>query len=587
MDKNLLFYGDNLEILRRYIDKESIDLIYLDPPFKSDQDYNIIFAERNGTQSVAQIKAFEDTWHWDVAAAKTYQEVVESGGKVSQVMQAFRTFLGENDMMAYLSMIAPRLLELRKVLKPTGSIYLHCDSAASHYLKLLMDAIFGAINFRNEIILRRTGSNKGFKRFGPIHQTILFYVKTEEAPFYQPKGPYTEGYIENYFTEEDERGRYRPVILTGPGVRDGDSGLPWRGYNPTDVGRHWQPASYLYKKYKELTGEDLAQYPLIKRLEKLDKVGLIHWGPKSKVPNYKYYLLDAPGVPYQDIWAYQPGTEDCVYGRPKEGIDQDVKWLSTLDKERLGYPTQKPEGVLERIIKASSKEGDVVLDPFCGCGTAIAVAHRLNRHWIGIDITHLAIALIKHRLKDAFGDKIEYDVIGEPKDLSGAITLAKQDPYQFQWWALGLVNARPVEQKKGADRGIDGRMYFFERPEDKKPKQIIFSVKSGKVTPSQIRDLRGVVEREKAAIGVFITLNPPTRDMIRDAATAGFYIPSELTSERYPKIQILTIEELLNGKTLACPPFMGHPKGNVTFKKAPKAKTQKGRKRKQKTLDTH
>jgi site-specific DNA-methyltransferase (adenine-specific) len=336
-------------------------------------------------------------------------------------------------MMAYLTMMAIRLVELHRVLKPTGSIYLHCDPTASHYLKLLLDAVFGPQNFRNEIIWRRTGSNNSAKRFGPIHQTIFYYVKNNQASFNQPKGPYTKIYIDKFFTGNDKKGKYQSVAITGPGIRKGESGKPWRGYDPTTVNRHWQPASYLYEKYLKLTGEDLAQYPFLERLDKLDEVDLIDWGKsESVVPRYKFYLSDAEGVPYQDIWAYQPGTEGCVYGDPNIGIDKDVKWLSTKDKERLGYPTQKPEGVLERIIKASSNEGDIVLDPFCGCGTAISVAERLHRRWIGIDITHLAITLIKKRLIDTFGEELApYEIIGDPKDYTSATALAEHNRYQF------------------------------------------------------------------------------------------------------------------------------------------------------------
>ncbi len=584
MSENLLFYGDNLDILRRYIKDETIDLVYLDPPFNSDKNYNVLFVEKIGTNSKAQIKVFEDTWLWDTEAMGAYQEIVTVGGKVSEVMQAFRLFLGDSDMMAYLSMMAPRLIELHRVLKPTGSIYLHCDSTASHYLKLLMDAIFNPINYRNEIIWRRTGYNKSDKQFGTIHQTILFYAKSNTSLFYPQKNPYTKDYIEKFFTKNDKQGCFRPVLLTGPGTRAGDSGLPWREYDPNNSGRHWQPASYLYKKYKELTSEDLAQYPLIKRLDKLDEVGLIYWGTDSKVPQYKYYLADAPGVPLQDIWAYQPGTKGCVYGNPDIEIDADVRWLMSQDKERLDYPTQKPEGLLERIIKSSSKDGDIILDPFCGCGTAISVAHRLNRNWIGIDITHLAITLIKNRLLNAFEGKAMYKTIGEPRDISGAEELAKQDPYQFQWWALGLVGARPTEQKKGADKGIDGRLYFFDKPSDVKPKQIIFSIKAGNITVSHVRDLRGVVEREKAAIGVFISLNSPTSPMRKEAIGAGFYISPELGENRYHRIQLITISELFSGKKVECPPFIKYG-GNITFKKAEKVKVQKNEtKTKQKTL---
>lgn len=572
---NMLYYGDNLDVLGRYIKDESIDLIYLDPPFKSSQDYNILFKEQDGSRAAAQIKAFNDTWRWDQGSAKSFHDVVLAGGRIADVMVAFEKFLGRNDMLAYLSMMAPRLSELHRVLKDTGSIYLHCDTTASHYLKILMDAVFGPENFNNEIIWRRTGSNKSVKRFGPLHQSIFFYRKSKDSYFKPVYGPYTKKYVDNFFRLKDNRGMYQSVALTGPGIRSGDSGKKWLNYNPSDVGRHWQPASYLYRKYKKLTDQDLAQYPLIERLEKLDEVGLIHWGSKGTVPRYKYYINDALGVLYQDIWAYQPGTEGCVFGDPDSCIDQDVKWLSVRDKERLDYPTQKPEGILKRIIMASSKEGDLVLDPFCGCGTTVSVAQQLNRSWIGIDITHLAISLIKHRLRSAFGNSVNYKVIGEPVSLPDAKTLAKQDPYQFQWWSLGLVGARPVEQKKGADRGIDGRIYFFPQARVRgKPEQIIFSVKAGNVTVSHIRDLVGVINREKAAIGVFISLNKPTRQMRREAASSGFYESVEVVQNLYPRIQLLTIEELLHGKKVDYPSY-AQWRGNVTLKKAKKSEEMK------------
>jgi len=579
--QNTLYYGDNLEILQDYVDDELIDLIYLDPPFNSDQDYNVLFAEKNGKNSQSQIKAFEDTWKWGIEAEEAYTETVEQGGRLSQTIRAFRDFLGENDMMAYLSMMAPRLQELHRVLKPTGSIYLHCDPTASHYLKILMDAIFEPINFRNEIIWRSTSNNKSVSKYGTIYQTILFYSKSNQIYFSPQKAPYTKDYILQYFTGEDERGVYRLHDLTGPGIRHGDSGKSWGEYDPTSVGRHWQPASYLYKKYTELTGDDLANYPLNERLDKLNGINLIGWSDNG-YPSYKSYLSDAPGVAYQDVWAYQPGTKGCVYGDDNLCIDQDVKWLSSGDKERLGYPTQKPEGLLERIIKSSCPEGGIVLDPFCGCGTTIAAAHKLGRNWIGIDITYLAISLIKNRMCSTFGDNINFKkgVIGEPVSLADAESLAKQDPYQFQWWALGKVGARPVEQKKGADKGIDGRIIFFEHKGQKKPQHIIFSVKSGKTDVGDIRDLRGVLDREKAAIGVLLTLQKPTRPMIKEASSAGFYSFSGIKSENYPKIQILTIKELLDDRTIKCPPYL-HAGGNVTHKQAQKFELPKGRRSKQ------
>lgn len=550
MSKSCLYYGDNLEILRRYIEAESVDLIYLDPPFKSSQNYNILFEERNGSRSKAQIKAFEDTWTWDQEAAAAYQEIVESGPeKVSRAMQAFRKFLGENDMMAYLAMMAPRLVELRRVLKPTGSIYLHCDPTAGHYLKMLMDAVFGPENFLSEIIWKRTSAHSRAKRYGPVHDVILFFAKSKTYNWQPQYGSYDPDYIRTFFEQTDPDGRrWKRGDLTGPGTRTGECSQSWRGIDVTAKGRHWQPASYLYDKYRKMTGYDLAKYPLLERLDKLDEIGLIHWPDKAGgMPRYKCYLEDMPGVPLQDVWV-------------------DIHPIHNLAEERLGYPTQKPEILLERIIKASSNEGDIVLDPFCGCGTTIAVAERLKRHWVGIDITYLAIALMKHRLQDAFGNQAKYQVIGEPVCITGARALAKQDPFQFQFWALGLVGARPTEQKKGKDKGIDGRIYFHDDRAAKKTKQIILSVKSGHTGPAHIRDLRGVVEREKAAIGVLITLQKPTKDMKKEAATADHY---NSPWGRHPKLQILTVEEILKGKRIDCPPLRH---ASSTFKRAPKAK---------------
>ncbi len=566
--KNQLFFGDNLEILRgNHIPVGSVDLIYLDPPFNSNATYNILFAEKSGEKSAAQITAFEDTWHWGDEAAAVYDDVVRGDRpRLAELLRSLRAFLGQNDMMAYLSMMAARLVELHRVLKPTGSLYLHCDPTAGHYLRILLDAVFGLQNLRNEIIWRRTGSNNSGKRFGPIHQVIFYYVKSDKAPFYQPKTPYTKDYIDKFFTEEDGRGKYQSVALTGPGIRKAESGQPWRDYNPSDVGRHWQPASYLYSKYLQLTGEDLAQYPLLERLTKLDEVELIAWGKSGSrvVPRYKFYLGDAPGVPSQDIWAYQPGTEGCIYGDNKIGIDQDVKWLSTKDKERLGYPTQKPEGILNRIIQASSKEGDLVLDPFCGCGTTITVAEHLKRRWIGIDITHLAITLIKKRLHDSFGEELApYEVVGEPVDARGAEALAETNRHQFEWWALGLIDAAPAQDKrKGADRGVDGVLYFQEK-DDGTYHKIIVQVKSGHIGAKEVRELEGTRKQEKAEIAVLLTLKPPTKPM-KEAVLADYYVSALFPDLRFPRLQIFTIAELFAGRQPEYPNWVPRK----TFKKA-------------------
>lgn len=264
------------------------------------------------------------------------------------------------------------------------------------------------------------------------------------------------------------------------------------------------------------------------------------------MPQYKRYREELKGKAVSDLW-------------------DDIDRINPVGGERLGYPTQKPEALLARLINASSNEGDVVLDPFCGCGTTVAAAQKLKRQWIGIDITHLAIGLIRHRLRDSYGEGIEqtYKVVGEPVSVQDAAVLATSDPYQFQWWALGLVGARPAEGKKGADQGIDGRIYFHEG--DGTTRQVILSVKAGKLHAPYVRDLRGVIEREKAAIGVLLTLDDPTKAMRTEAASAGFYASPWGT---HPKLQIITVGELLDGKRLDMPPIR---QTSVTYKRAPKA----------------
>lgn len=548
MSKNLLYYGDNLEVLRRHIPDESVDLIYLDPPFNSNQDYNVLFREHHGERAAAQIKAFEDTWRWDLGAEAAYREVVEAGGRVSQAMQAFRTFLGESDMMAYLAMMAPRLIELRRVLKPTGSIYLHCDPTASHYLKMLMDAVFGPENFRNEIVWKRTHAHGSSRRYGPVHDTILFYTKDREYVWTNPRLKHDPEYIAKHFRHVDADGRrFQAISLTGAGVRRGESGQPWRNVNPTASGRHWALPG------KVLRALGIEAGSIQERLDALDRAGLIYW-PKGGdgVPRLKWYADQLEGVAVPDVWT-------------------DIPPIAAHAAERLGYPTQKPEALLERIIRASSNEGDVVLDPFCGCGTAIAVAQKLKRRWIGIDITHLAIGLIKSRLHDMFRDDVAYEVHGEPTTIEEAKVLARDDPHEFQVWALGLVGARKGEVKKGADRGIDGRLYFHDEASGGRTKQIIISVKAGHVSVSHVRDLRGVVEREKAEIGVLISLEEPTSAMRTEAAAAGFYASPW---GKHPRIQLLTIAELLDGRGIDYPRTAG---SNVTLKRAPRVKAGGGK----------
>jgi site-specific DNA-methyltransferase (adenine-specific) len=529
---NTLFYGDNLPILREYFDDETVDLVYLDPPFNSSRSYNVLFRDESGTASEAQVTAFVDTWHWNLAAEETYHELVAKGPEpVARMIPALRDFVGPNPMLAYLVMMASRLVELRRVLKPTGSLYLHCDPTASHYLKLLLDGVFGPEFFLSEIIWKRTSAHSSAKRPGPIHDVIFLYTKSAHYTWNQQHQAYDESYVEKFYRHLDADGRrFRISDLTGGGTSRGETGKPWRGVDPTPKGRHW------------MVPPD--------KLDKLEAEGRIYWPEKGSVPGFKRYLDEMPGVAIQDVWT-------------------DIPPISAQAKERLGYPTQKPLALLERIIAASSNPGDIILDPFCGCGTAVAAAQKLGRRWVGIDITHLAIALQKYRLIEMFPE-IKFEIVGEPKDLAAARQLAQENRYQFQWWALSLVEAKPLggeagekKGKKGKDRGVDGVINFIDET-DGKAKRVIIQVKSGKVKSGDIRDLRGVVEREQAAIALFITLEPPTDEMKREAAAAGFY-RSPGWQQDYPRLQILTIEELLEGARIKMPPAWG------TFKQAQRA----------------
>jgi len=529
---NQLYFGDNLDILRGHIQDNSVDLIYLDPPFNSKADYNILFKESSGEQSKAQITAFEDSWHWNEEAERTFHEIVETApANVVEMMRAFRQFVGQNDMMAYLTMMCIRLIELRRVLKETGSIYLHCDPTASHYLRILMDTIFKPTNFLNEIIWKRTSAHSSAKRYGPIHDVILFYSKGDKFCWNQQYTPHDPDYVTKFYRHIDENGRpYRLSDLTAAGVRHGSSGQPWRGVDVTAKGLHWKFT--------------------IEHLEELDKQGRIYSPPKGKVPAYKRYLDEVKGISLQDIF-------------------DDIPPIGAQAAERLGYPTQKPEKLLERMILASSNENDIVLDPFCGCGTAVTVSERLKRQWIGIDVTHLAINLIKGRLKDMFKlePKKDYQVIGEPEDLAGARELASQNRYQFQWWSLSMINARPYgDKKKGADSGIDGFLYFQD--EHDKVKKAIVSVKSGRVTVKDIRDLGHVIDREGSEIGILITLEDATKPMITEAVTKGYY-KSPTWNKDYPKLQILTVEDLFKGQQPKIPPTVS------AYKQAKKVEVKK------------
>lgn len=533
---NYLYFGDNLDILRRFVKDESVDLIYLDPPFNSKRDYNAVFTGKGGQKATAQVQAFEDTWCWDDSAASAYDELVFKGtnARAAEFLISMRKLLGTNDMLAYLTMMTIRMVELHRVLKPTGSIYLHCDSTMSHYLKIMMDSIFGCDRFRNDIGWKRSAAHNDTKsRYGRVTDRVLFYVKAKGNTFNTQYTPYSQEYI-------DDEWNLLP------------SGRYYKAENMLDPQKKMAEFDFMGTRARWRTSHDgLLELWNAPQTEVPNSHGRIKLG-KNGLPIKRcriVFLDELPGVPLQDIWS-------------------DIKYIAGKSGESLGYPTQKPTSLLERILKVSSNEGDVILDPFCGCGTTIAAAQRLNRQWIGIDITHLAVNLIKTRLIDTFGDGIRqtFRVFGEPTTLEDAVALAEQDKYQFQFWSLGLVGARPesADEKKGADKGIDGKRFFSDEVRGTH-KTVIISVKGGQTIPANsVRDLRGTIEREGAEIGVLISLAAPTKSMREDAAAAGLYTSAFGTT--HMRIQLLTIEELMNGKNIDLPSH--NHAGVQTFKRA-------------------
>lgn len=519
----MLYYGDNLDILRDHFESASVDLVYLDPPFNSNSDYNVIFKDESGRNSDAQLLAFEDTWHWGPSTAEHFAYLTNTAmhkgrvpSEVTAVIGALRQGIGTNQMLAYLVEMTVRLVELHRVLKPTGSLWLHCDPTASHYLKVVLDAVFGPKQFLNEVVWKRSyGHGDSRRSIGRSHDVLLLYTRSDKYTLNPFHHEHSEKYLEDFFRFHDERGRYKLENLTSPSPRPNLT-YPYKGYPPPAKG--WRVNE--------------------KRMKELDEDGRLHFPAKAggRIMK-KVYLEELAGQPMTDVWT-------------------DIRLLSAHDKERLGYPTQKPEVLLERILEASSNSGDVVLDPFCGCGTALVAAQKLGRKWVGIDVTHLSIAVMRARLRDSFPQLGNVKVIGQPTEVEGARMLAAQSldgRYEFQYWALSLVDAQPVggKQKKGADSGIDGIITFTD--ETGKVQQVLVSVKSGGVNVSQVRDLIGTMKREAAPLGLFVTLDEPSKPMKVEAASAGTYHSAfsrkgQESGADYPSVQILSVRELLDGR---------------------------------------
>lgn len=514
---NKLYFGDNLEVLRKMA-AESVDLIYLDPPFNSNADYGVIYGTKRGA-SQAQSHAFKDMWTWGPDAQRALNETAERHLEAGALLDAFNKIFEGSHMMAYLAMMAVRLIELHRVLKQSGSLYLHCDPTASHYLKMLLDAIFSPTNFCNEIIWKRSHSHNSAKRYGPIHDVLLFYAKSDSYTWNKIMVPLADTYLASHYKYEENGRRYKRQDLTGAGVRHGETGLPWKGINPTAKRRHWmRPPS---------------------ELEKLEKNGLIYWPAKEGAwPYLKLFLDERQGQPMQDLWL-------------------DINPINPVAQERLGYHTQKPLALLERIILSSSNESDVVLDPFCGCGTAIEAAQRLNRKWVGIDVTYLAIHVIEGRLRKAFGEKIRdtYSLLGKPEDPDDARILAARDWLEFQKWAVFQLGGLPKD-KPGADGGIDG-IVRYHRVGIEQPNRAVVQVKGGQhVGVDAIHKLKSVVQREKAEVGILVCLDDPTKAMEKEVLSEGEVGPPSL---RVPKLQIVTVNQLFTRHPIELPGTLDPP----------------------------
>ncbi len=521
---NRLYYGDNLEVLREHVADTSVDLIYLDPPFNSNASYNVLFRAPSGGGTDASIEAFDDTWQWGPAAEDALADIRSSGNhKLHTLMAAIRTALGDNALMAYLAMMAVRLLELHRVLKDTGSLYLHCDPTASHYLKLVLDAVFGADRFLNEIVWKRTSAHaNASQKLGAVHDIIFLYGKGDRVTWNQVYAPYSSAYVAEHFVHQDPDGRlFRRSDLVNPAIR------PNLRYDyQASNGRIYKPHRNGWKVSHEV-------------MRQLDRENRLFYPAKEDARlRKKIYLDESPGVPVTDVW-------------------EDLPPIHASSQERLGYPTQKPLGLLQRIIAASSNPGDIVLDPFCGCGTAVDAAQKLGRDWIGIDVTHLAIGLIEKRMHEGYdrigdGFVLPFEVIGVPKDKDSALRLAAEKPHDFQNWFCLKVGGYPLDGgRKGADRGVDGHFYPYENSRDTSTG--VISVKAGhNIGVAMIRDLRGVMEREGYPFGLFLSAYEPTGPMKSEAAAAGVH---ETEFGRFPRLQILTPADLFHGAGAKLPPL--------------------------------
>ncbi len=542
---NRLYYGDCLTIMRDHMKLGSADLIYLDPPFNSNREYNAIYKDETGRPLPDQINAFCDLWELNEErerALRTMPVLMRESGIADEAVEFWRLWMNalrktNPRLLAYLSYMVERLLFMKGILKPTGSIYLHCDPTASHYIKIMMDAIFGHENFRSEIIWKRTSAHSSTKGWGPVHDTILLYSGGTQYTWNRTYQPYEDSYVENFYRHNDKKGRFRIGDMTAAGARRGESGQPWRGIDPGS--RHWAPS-------RSFPGGETLPDSTHAALDALDKMGRIHWPKRGGKPGFKRYFHEMPGMALQDI----------IYDLPPIGARAE---------ERMGYATQKPLALLERIIKASSNEGDVVFDPFCGCATTMEVAHQLRRQWIGIDIAIHAIKRVaKVRLQERMRlvEGEDFAIEGVPQNIEGARDMWSRDKYHFQKWAVEQVDGFVTTRQSG-DGGVDGRIYFAMPETDARKRRPLESmaieVKGGKnVGINVVRELRGVLDNDHALMAGLIVMEPlgerKERNFRKFMADAG---DMDVLGMKYARMQMLTVRDILDGKRFHTPGAVG------------------------------
>ena len=532
---NRLYYGDCLDVMLNQMPQASVDLIYLDPPFNSNRQYNAIYKDETGRPLPDQVEAFCDLWTLDTETERDIKQMpvlMREAGVDDDVVEFWKIWMNalrhtQPNLLAYLSYMVQRLLRMKGLLKPTGSIYLHCDPTASHYIKVMMDGVFGHKNFRNEIVWRRYGAHndvgQGSTRFGRVHDTILLYGKSNAVTWHQGFAPLEESYVKSTYRHVDEETgrRFTTTPLTAPGgAEKGNPVYEWNGHT-----RAW--------RYSKET------------MQRLHNEGRLSYS-RTGYARRKFFLEESKGVPTQDIWA-------------------DIPALSGGHKERLGYATQKPLALMERIIQASSNPGDVVFDPFCGCATTLEAAHKLDRQWIGIDIAIHAIKRVARiRLVDRLGlvEGQDFTIDGVPRTVEGARDLWERDKYHFQKWAVEQVDGF-VTTRRTADGGIDGRLYFdvpaTDRPFSDDLQSMVIEVKGGaNVGIGVVRNLRGVLERDTALMAGLIVMDDlgerKTKHFQREMAAAG---DLEVRGVLYPRMQMLTVAAILEGKRFQTPGAVG------------------------------